>query len=524
VTPTADDFLGADSGPVTAPVGVVVRLGEERFVLKGTEAGRVERTGAPAADPSTAPLEVNLAGTAEPVPLGPDEAAPVVTITAPRGAAQSVLGDIAVSGLARDDRDIAKVSWSLDGGPATSVPFRVDPMTVFVEEVRARLSFAVPVTPGEHDLRVTATDSAGRSGSAQVRIMVTSSDLPLPARASSVRTSKWGAAYTDPDGHVHIWGYGTNVPTVVAGVENAVVATPNLALLEDGTATTLHGDPLDWSACDMYCSSPTTTPVPIAGLTDLVDVDQCSTNSASYALRKDGTVWAWGDNTRGQLGDGTLKWRYPPVQVNGLPAIQAISAGGWHAVALAQDGTVWTWGANSAPDGAWERVPHQVAGIANATSVSASEFDRYEAGAAIVSDGTLWMWGDETSGQLGSSITERRKAAFRVPGVSGATSVVLGYNHALVLLGDGTVLARGGPTSQVWGYWGELGDGTMQPHLEFALVSGLTGVVQITAGAHTSHALLSDGTLRGWGENTFGTVGDGTRTDRTLPTSVVMPK
>jgi alpha-tubulin suppressor-like RCC1 family protein len=74
----------------------------------------------------------------------------------------------------------------------------------------------------------------------------------------------------------------------------------------------------------------------------------------------------------------------------------------------------------------------------------------------------------------------------------------------------------------VWGYWGELGDGTMTPHLEFQPVPGLADVRQVAAGAHTSHALLADGTLRAWGQNSYGSLGDGTTTDAASPVVVLL--
>jgi len=228
----------------------------------------------------------------------------------------------------------------------------------------------------------------------------------------------------------------------------------------------------------------------------------------------------WGANYYGQVGDGTTSPRYPPFQVPGLFAITAIFAGAYHAVALDQQGRVWTWGGLRAQTDATQRSPQQVAGIANAVAISASQFDRYATGAAVLADGTLWMWGDATSGQLGGTATAREGPAFQVSGVTGAKSIALGYNHALLLLTDGTVLARGGPTSQVSGYWGELGNGTTTANLEFQPVPGLTGVVEVAAGAHTSHALLLDGTIRGWGQNTYGSVGDGTTKDALSPALV----
>src|SRR5205823_835287 len=69
-------------------------------------------------------------------------------------------------------------------------------------------------------------------------------------------------------------------------------------------------------------------------------------NWSSFAVKSDGTVWAWGANDQGQLGDGTTTNRTTPVQVTGLTGVTAIAAGGWHTLALKSDGTIWGWGGN----------------------------------------------------------------------------------------------------------------------------------------------------------------------------------
>ena len=394
---------------------------------------------------------------------------------------------------------------AIDGGAFTVVPFAADPSTGFLDDLRGTFSFSASATGGAHTLRVLVLDARGNFETAAITFVVPVLD------GIDLRTSKWGATCRDAQGRVQTWGYNVKSPTVVAGVVGVRAATGNLALLDDGTATTLHGDPSG-------AASPN-VPYPIAGLTDVAEIAQSSTSSASYALRTDGTVWAWGANTRGQLGQGTTTTsEYPPVQVPGLPAIRAISAGSHHALALDQDGGVWTWGGNYAPTVPAGRNPYKLAGVADAVAVSASQFDGYPTGAAVLADGTLWTWGDALSGQLGGAAFLRETQAFQVPGVSGAASVAMGYNHALVRLSDDTVIARGSPTTQVWGYWGELGTDT--PHIEFAPVSGLWGVRQVSAGAHTSHVLLQDGTIRAWGQNTYGSLGDGSTMDSSSPVFV----
>jgi hypothetical protein len=496
------------AGAVSAAIDGAARLGSFHVHLGGTASGTMTRTVVPVLDGTADLARLSLAGHADVADDSTDTKPPLVTFTQPAALAIVAPGTLDVAGTVRDDRSVAALTWSIDDGAPADATFDADPSTGFLDDLRGTFAFSVSATAGKHTLRVAARDAAGNTGTATVVYNVAVSGAVV------LRTPKWAATCVDAQGRVQQWGYGTFSPAVVPGLADARVAEGNLALLADGTLSTLQGNP--------YGSSSSNAPFAITGVDSVADIAHSSTTTASYALKSDGTVWAWGDNSRGQLGDGTTTARYPPIQVQGLPAIQAISAGAYHALALDVNGEVWTWGSYVAQDDASLRSPRKVAGVANATSISASQFDRNPTGAAILADGTLWMWGDETSGQLGSSTTERDVAAFQVPDVSGVKSIALGYSHALLLLNDGTVLARGGPTPQVTGYWGELGDGTLTPHLEFQPVSGLSGVAQVAAGAHTSAAVLADGTIRAWGQNTYGSLGDGTTSDALAPALVLL--
>ncbi len=509
--PIATAALSGAAGPVSTSIDAAVDLAATHVSLGGTADGALQRM---SVDSLFETASVSVVGTADVVPDPVVATPPVVTIFTPTPGAVVASGAVVVSGDARDAGAIASLAWSLDGGPETVAAFNVDPTSGASGATRATFSFSVTASPGTHSVQVRARDGSGETGTSDVDFSVPPSDTC--ATSMVVATVRWGAELVDSQGRVQAWGYYTTIPTVAPGVGPARIADGNLALLDDGTVTTLHGMPVD--------SSGPRVPVAIANLTDVVDIAQCSATvpNASFAVRSDGSVWAWGDNTYGQLGDGTTTSRYPPVQVQGLPAMRSISAGAYHAVAIARDGGVWTWGGIPGPTDGAIVAPHQVQGLANAAVVSASQFDRYPTGAAVLADGTLWMWGDATSGQLGAAASGRWIPAFHVTGVGRVKSVALGYSHALVLLADGTVLARGGPTSEIWGYWGELGDGTSTPHYDFITVPGLTNVVGVSAGAHTSHALLCDGTLRGWGQNTYGEVGDGTTVDAYSPV-VVLP-
>jgi alpha-tubulin suppressor-like RCC1 family protein len=123
----------------------------------------------------------------------------------------------------------------------------------------------------------------------------------------------------------------------------------------------------------------------------------------SLVLLNDSTVWAWGENEWGQLGDGTTTKSDVPVQVKNLNDITAISAGSYHSLALKEDGTVWSWGDNESGE-LGDRtktnslVPVQVKGIDKIISIAAGEAHSL----ALKKDSTVWSWGNNESGQAGN--------------------------------------------------------------------------------------------------------------------------
>lgn len=238
----------------------------------------------------------------------------------------------------------------------------------------------------------------------------------------------------------------------------------------------------------------------------------------SLAVLSDGSVRAWGANYVGQLGDGTTVNRNIPLGVSGLTGTTAIGAGIHHSMGLLSDGTVRTWGDNTFGQlgngtfGGASSIPTSVSGLTNVTSITAGGHHAL----ALISDGTVRAWGYNANGELGNGASGgNSNVPVTVSELANVTTIAAGTNHSLALLSDGTVRAWGSKNN------GKLGDGTFSGNNGTpATVAGLTNVTAIAAGSNHSLAVLSDGTVRAWGLNSNGQLGDNTITNRSVPVTV----
>jgi M6 family metalloprotease-like protein len=235
----------------------------------------------------------------------------------------------------------------------------------------------------------------------------------------------------------------------------------------------------------------------------------------SLALKSNGTVWAWGNNSDGQLGDETTTNRTIPVQASNLNAITVIDGGASHSIALRYDGTVWTWGANwdgQLGDGTNTRktTPVQISGLGDIISIACGMYHSI----ALKSDGTVWAFGRNDYGQLGDGTNVYRNKPVQVSSLSDVIAITGGDYHCLALKSDGIVWAWGNNES------GQLGDGTTTNRNTPVQVSSFSNVAAIARGWVHSLALKSDGTAWAWGANGSGQLGDGTTINKTSPVKI----
>ncbi len=252
--------------------------------------------------------------------------------------------------------------------------------------------------------------------------------------------------------------------------------------------------------------------------------------SFTLAIGSDGNLYAWGDNTYGQLGIGnTTNPNNSPVEVtlpSGVTSWTAVAAGHFHSLAIGNDGNLYAWGDNSYGEcgtgntiiNPWT-TPQKVilpSGVTSWTAAAAGE--RHSL--AIGSDGNLYAWGWNSDGQLGiGNTTNPNNSPVEVTlpsGVTSWTAVSAGYLHSLAIGSDGNLYA--------WGYnhGGELGNGnTTTPYTtpqKVTLPSGVTSWTGAAAGYVHNLAIGSDGNLYAWGDNYYGELGNGNNTtpDSTL--------
>ena len=231
----------------------------------------------------------------------------------------------------------------------------------------------------------------------------------------------------------------------------------------------------------------------------------------------DGTARCTGRNQFGQLGDGSFMNSAVLVAVNGLTTAARVAAGDEFACALLADGTAKCWALGEKGqrgDGTFNQfsgVPVAVSGLTNAVSLAGG----YNHACALLADGSMRCWGDNASGQLGNPSTPTGSSVpVTVSGINDAIAFTTGAFHTCAVPADRTL--------RCWGLneQGQLGDGSRTNSSTPVTVSGISGVVAVAGGAVHTCAVLTNGTVRCWGENEFGQLGDGTNSSSITPVQV----
>jgi alpha-tubulin suppressor-like RCC1 family protein len=373
----------------------------------------------------------------------------------------------------------------------------------------------------DHTLRGWGTNVYGDLGTGATSTDSTSPVAGGPAQVAAVSGRNHSVLAVRTDGSVWAWGFDqaalrdNSSPVTVPGLTGAVAISggvlSSVALLADGSVWT-WGDNT-WGTLGVGALTSTVVPVRVTELSDVTAV--ASFGYDDYALRNDGTVWAWGNPGSGALGDGSItSTGRVPVQVSGLTSVRAIAAGLSSGYALKDDGTVWAWGQNAngeLGDGTTtaRSTPVRVGTLTGITAIGAGT-----SGYAVGAGGTVWAWGPNNHGQLGNNTMTQSSVPVAVVGVTGATQVAGGQRNGYALHADGTVVD--------WGFnsHGELGNGTTTDSNVAVPVATLQGVRQLAAGWDSAYALMPDGTEQSWGGNSRGDLGVGSNVNSAVPVRV----
>jgi len=257
-------------------------------------------------------------------------------------------------------------------------------------------------------------------------------------------------------------------------------------------------------------------PSPVIGLPGVATTLTTSAVAFHSCAIVGGGAWCWGDNTDGQLGDGTNIDRSSAVAVEGLNSgVSAIVGGGYHTCA-AVNGSAMCWGlntngqlGNASNTNTTEPVIAVPTGV---TAVAAGAFHS----CAIV-DSAVMCWGQNGFGELGDGTTTDRNTPVAVEGLAGpVVAISAGVGHTCATISNGTI--------QCWGYNsnGQLGNGSTSstgPNPPVTVLNIASGATAIAAGGYYTCAIVNGG-AQCWGEGQFGTLGNGQQVDSPVPVQV----
>jgi alpha-tubulin suppressor-like RCC1 family protein len=307
----------------------------------------------------------------------------------------------------------------------------------------------------------------------------------------------------------------SSVSSIVAGTRSH-----NCALLTTGRVLCWG----DNSTGELGNGTTTTSATPVdTGISNAIDV--AAGEDHSCAVISGGAVLCWGANAAGQLGIGTTTASTSPVSTLITRGAKFVAAGLGSTCAVMVDGSAQCWGDSPGNGSSSSLSPVPVSGLSSVAEISS----RVGTTCALLTNGTIWCWGSDSSGELGNGTWNQSLVPVLVSGISTATAVAVGGAHVCAVLKDTTVRCWGdnsnfqlGLSSQVGVAPGCAGSPLPSCSLVPVAVPTVTNAVDIAAGDSHSCALLADGRARCWGWNGLGALGNGrTGNDADYPNEVV---
>ena len=365
-------------------------------------------------------------------------------------------------------------------------------------------------------------------------VLITNSNLVVAQCWQSISFGNGTVAAIKQDGALYTWGANDigqmGIGTITAGMstETQIGNSNNwqsvsaghyymLAIKTDGTlwawGANFNGQLGDGTKINK------SSPIQIGTDTNWQIVYSGDRNAS--AIKTNGTLWAWGDNTDGQFGDGTTTEKLIPTQIGIETNWMSISIGDNTVLALKTNGTLWAWGSNSSGQlgngnfwGAYY-TPAQIGTDTNWQKI----FSTWASSYAIKTNGTLWSWGSNQSGILGNGNTTNLNIPAQMGADNNWAHVDGHYTHITAIKTTGTLWS--------WGTndYGQLGNGTTTTTPTYTPTQlGTSTNWQTTSGdIWSNQALKTDGTRWAWGYNSSGQIGDGSSSNKNSPVTASCP-
>jgi alpha-tubulin suppressor-like RCC1 family protein len=368
----------------------------------------------------------------------------------------------------------------------------------------------------------TATDGTSSLGSASKNITVAPPPILVSGGSSNTCAVVNGAAYCWGNNSSGALGNGSSSPasSIPAAVQDLSQGVTAISVGNMNACAIANGAVWCWGnnssgQLGNGSTNQSLTPVQVQGLSGgTTTVSTSATGSHSCAV-VNGAAFCWGLNSFGQLGNNSAQNTSAPVQVNGLTAgVSAIATGYQHTCAVVSGGA-WCWGSNSngqIGDGTTNTryIPTQVTGLASGV---VGVVTGQSQSCALLNTGSIQCWGINQFGQLGNGTTTQSLNPVSVTGIANATSLSSTYEHSCAIVGGGV---------QCWGNggYGQLGNNSLSSSSIPVTPNGLSANVTAIGVGNISSCAVVSGALQCWGSNQFGQLGNGELISSANPATV----